>query len=227
MPYASVSSSTLDLMVLVAFLQLLLMGWGMHTLNLACSLHCILWGGPCSPRLPHRINSKGHRFASTFKAGRMHVCKDAALRRAQRNKPNSRTTLLWEPPLSWAHLIKGDLLVIPVLDVEEHHHPPVLVPAGQDAGVAGLDGAAHGLGAQVVKELGVLLAEVHIAWREAEIGKTGCSPSFGKLGELPEMGWSGDGEKLSSRSAPACLVLSVPLPGASHTCFLSNTSTSR
>lgn len=144
--------------------------------------------------IPQRINSEGYRFASTCIARQMCVCKDAVLRHTKQDKPKSRTTLLWEQPLSWAHLIKGDLLVIPVLDVEEHHHPPVLVPAGQDARVAGLDGAAHGLGAQVVKELGVLLAEIHIAWREAKIGKNGCSPGLGKLGELPEMGWAGGGD---------------------------------
>lgn len=86
--------------------------------------------------------------------------------------------------LGWADLIKGDLLVIPVLDVEEHHHPAILVSAGQDAGVAGFDGAAHGLGGQVVEELGVLLAEVHVAWREAEIGEdNGCSPGLRKPGQ--------------------------------------------
>lgn len=126
--------------------------------------------------------------------GWMCVCKAAVLTRAEHDKPKSRTTVLWEQHPSCAHLIEGDLLVIPVLDVEEHHHPPVLVPAGQDAGVAGLDGAAHGLGAQVVKELGVLQAEIHIACREAGIGKTGCLPGLGKLGELPETGWAGHGE---------------------------------
>lgn len=70
----------------------------------------------------------------------------------------------------WADLIEGDLLIVPVLDVEEHHYPPIFVPAGQDAGVARLNGAAHGLGGQVVKEFGVLLAEVHIAWGETGAG---------------------------------------------------------
>jgi len=90
----------------------------------------------------------------------------------------SRTTPGAELPRgALADLIKGDLLVVPVLDVEEHHYPPVFVPAGQDAGVARLDGAAHGLGGQVVKEFRVLLAKVHIAWGETGAGQdSSCLP---------------------------------------------------
>lgn len=90
----------------------------------------------------------------------------------------SRTTPGAELPRgALADLIEGDLLVVPVLDVEEHHYPPVFVPAGQDAGVARLDGAAHGLGGQVVKEFRVLLAKVHIAWGETGAGQdSSCLP---------------------------------------------------
>ncbi len=48
-------------------------------------------------------------------------------------------------PEPLAYLIKGDLLVVPVLNVEEQNHAAVFVSALQDAGVTGLDGAAYGL----------------------------------------------------------------------------------
>lgn len=97
----------------------------------------------------------------------VYVCvRDAALRCAEQDEPRSGTALLRARRLGWADLIEGDLLVIPVLNVEEHHHPAVLVSAGQDARVAGLNGAAHGLGGQVVEELGVLLPKVHVACGE-------------------------------------------------------------
>lgn len=63
------------------------------------------------------------------------------------------------------HLIKGDLLIVPVLNVEEQNHTAVFVSVLQDAGVAGLDGAADGLWGQILKELGVILPETHVAWR--------------------------------------------------------------
>lgn len=66
------------------------------------------------------------------------------------------------------HLIKGDLLVVPVLNVEEQNHAAVFVSALQDAGVAGLDGAAHGLRGQILKQLGVILPEAHVAWTETQ-----------------------------------------------------------
>jgi len=115
----------------------------------------------------------------------MFICvRDAALRHAEWDKPGNGTAQLRERQLSWADLVEGDLLVIPVLDVEEHHHPAVLVSAGQDTRVAGFDGAAHGLGGQVVEELGVLLAEVDVAWRKAETREdNGCLPGLGKPGQ--------------------------------------------
>lgn len=64
------------------------------------------------------------------------------------------------------NLVEGDLLQVPVLDVEEQHHAAVLVSAGQDHRVARLDGAADRLGGQVLEQLGVLLPEVHIAYTE-------------------------------------------------------------
>lgn len=67
-------------------------------------------------------------------------------------------------PEPLAYLIKGDLLVVPVLNVEEQNHAAVFVSALQDAGVAGLDGAAYGLWGQILKELGVILPEAHVAW---------------------------------------------------------------
>lgn len=66
------------------------------------------------------------------------------------------------------YLIKGDLLIVPVLDVEKQNHTAVFVSAVQDAGVAGLDGAAYGLGGQVLKQLRVVPPEAHIAWIEAQ-----------------------------------------------------------
>lgn len=65
-----------------------------------------------------------------------------------------------------SYLVKGDLLVVPVLNVEEQNHTAVLVPALQDAGVASLDGAAYGLRGQVLKQLRVIPPETHIAWIE-------------------------------------------------------------
>ena len=62
------------------------------------------------------------------------------------------------------HLVKCDLLVVPVLDVEEQNHAAVFVSALQDAGVAGLDGAAYGLRGQILKQLGVILPEADVAW---------------------------------------------------------------
>ena len=67
---------------------------------------------------------------------------------------------------SVTYLIKSDLLVVPVLDVEEQNHAAVFVSAGQDAGVAGLDGAANGLWGQILKQLGVILPETHVTWME-------------------------------------------------------------
>lgn len=63
-----------------------------------------------------------------------------------------------------AHLVEGDLFIVPVLDVEEQDDAAVLVSAGQDPGVPGLDGAAHGLRGQVLKQLGVVFPEAHVAW---------------------------------------------------------------
>lgn len=71
-------------------------------------------------------------------------------------------------PEPLAHLIEGDLLVVPVLNVEEQNHAAVLVSAGQDAGIPGLDGAAYGLRGQVLKQLGVILPETHVAWMETQ-----------------------------------------------------------
>lgn len=73
---------------------------------------------------------------------------------------------MWSPRNPPTYLIECDLLVVPVLDVEEQNHAAVLVSAGQDAGVAGLDGAAYGLRGQILKQLGVILPETHVAWRE-------------------------------------------------------------
>lgn len=53
-------------------------------------------------------------------------------------------------------LVKGDFFRVPVLDVEEHDHSAILVPSGEDARVASLDGAADGLQGKAVEELGVL-----------------------------------------------------------------------
>lgn len=66
------------------------------------------------------------------------------------------------------YLIKGDLLVVPVLDVEKQDYTAVFVSAMQDARVASLDGAAHGLRGQVLKQLGVILPKTHITWVEAQ-----------------------------------------------------------
>lgn len=74
--------------------------------------------------------------------------------------PTTKTTVRTENP---ADLIKGDFLAVPVLNVEEHDHSAVLVPAGEDAGVTRLDSAAEGLHGQAVEKLRVLEPEVHIA----------------------------------------------------------------
>ena len=68
--------------------------------------------------------------------------------------------------MSPSNLIEGDLLVVPVLDVEEQNHAAVLVSALQDARVAGLDGAAYGLRGQILKQLRVILPESHVACRD-------------------------------------------------------------
>lgn len=68
---------------------------------------------------------------------------------------------MWSPRI--AHFIEGDLLVVPVLNVEEQNHAAVLVSAGQDTRVTGLDGAADGLWGQILKQLGVILPETHVA----------------------------------------------------------------
>lgn len=60
------------------------------------------------------------------------------------------------------YLIKGDLFIIPVLNVEEKYHAAVFVPAGEDAGVACFNGAPHSLRGQVLKQLGVVTPEAHI-----------------------------------------------------------------
>ena len=65
---------------------------------------------------------------------------------------------------STRYLIKSDLLVVPVLDVEQQHHAAVLVSAGQDARVSGLYGAADGLGGQVLKQLRVIPPKTHVPW---------------------------------------------------------------
>lgn len=79
-----------------------------------------------------------------------------------------------------ADLVEGDFFAVPVLDVEEHDHSAVLVPTGEDAGVAGLDGAADGLQGQAVEELGVLQPKVHVPWRRENRGAPqGASPSWG------------------------------------------------
>lgn len=116
----------------------------------------------------------------------------------------------WNNPQKPADLVEGDLLVVPVLDVEEHHHPAVLVPAGQDAGVARLDGAAHSLGGQVVEELGVLLPKVHVACGGTKL--LTCPREAGRArGELPAPGtpqarnmgmcWEKGGEQNSSSAS--------------------------
>lgn len=102
----------------------------------------------------------------------------------------------------------------------------MLVPAGQDAGVSSLDGAAHGLGAQVVEELRVLLAEAHVAWREAGIRRTtwlGSHWSTGD-GETPILSPVPGVPTGQERTSPS--VLSVTLPMLSRISLLSNTSTS-
>lgn len=60
------------------------------------------------------------------------------------------------------YLIEGDLLIVPVLDVEEQHHAAVLVSAGEDPGVPRLDRTAHRLGGQVLKELRVMLPKTDV-----------------------------------------------------------------
>lgn len=65
-----------------------------------------------------------------------------------------------------SHLVECDLLQVPVLDVEEQDHTAVLVPAGQNHRVARLDGAAHCLGGQVLKQLRIFLPESHISYRD-------------------------------------------------------------
>ena len=65
---------------------------------------------------------------------------------------------------STRYLIKSDLLVVPVLDVEQQHHAAVLVSAGEDARVSSLDGAADSLWGQVLKQLWVVPPETHIPW---------------------------------------------------------------
>lgn len=62
----------------------------------------------------------------------------------------------------FSYLVKGDLLQVPVFDVEEHHHSAVLVPAGQYHGVSSFDGTTDRLGGQVLKQLRVVLPEAHI-----------------------------------------------------------------
>lgn len=63
-----------------------------------------------------------------------------------------------------AHLIEGDLFVVPVLDVEEQHNTAIFVPAWQDTRVPSLNGATDRLWGQVLKELGVVLPEANVAW---------------------------------------------------------------
>lgn len=74
---------------------------------------------------------------------------------------------LWSP--SSSYLIKGDLLIVPVLNVEEQNHTAVFVSALQDAGVTSFDSAAHSLWGQVLKQLRVILPETDIAWTQAQI----------------------------------------------------------
>lgn len=50
-----------------------------------------------------------------------------------------------DPDRGPTDLVKGDFFRVPVLDVEEHDHSAILVPSGEDARVASLDGAADGL----------------------------------------------------------------------------------
>lgn len=71
--------------------------------------------------------------------------------------------------LLYGYLIKGDLLQVPVVNVEEQDHTPVLVSAGQNHGVSCFDGTAHRLRGQVLKQLGILLPEAHVTWRTATL----------------------------------------------------------
>lgn len=64
------------------------------------------------------------------------------------------------------YLVKCDLLVVPVLDVEEQNHATVLVSALQNSRVTGLDGAAYGLRSQILKQLRVILPETHITYQQ-------------------------------------------------------------
>lgn len=66
-------------------------------------------------------------------------------------------------PEPLTYLIKGDLLIVPVLNVEEQNHTAIFVPAVQDARVAGLDGTAYGLWGQILEQLRVILPETHVA----------------------------------------------------------------
>lgn len=79
------------------------------------------------------------------------------------------------------YLIKGDLLVVPVLDVKEQNHTAVFVSALKDAGVAGLDGAAYGLRGQILKQLRVILPETHVAWMETQEHVLGSHQAINKL----------------------------------------------
>lgn len=64
------------------------------------------------------------------------------------------------------YLVKCDLLVVPVLDVEEQNHATVLVSALQNSRVTGLDGAAYGLRSQILKQLRVILPETHVTYQQ-------------------------------------------------------------